>query len=93
MGVGRSRCCWAPLSSGKVSGVGSKRRDVFLGQDGQVGQSVRRGHGDPSPAESLGHCTGTEESSRVKALERLRRGRFGRASVEPGEEASKVHST
>lgn len=39
----------------------------------KVGQSVRQGHGDPSPVESLGHCTGTEESSRVKALERLRK--------------------
>lgn len=58
-----------------------------------MGQSVRRGHGKPIPAESLVHRTGAEESSRVKALERMRRGRVGRASVEPGEEASKVHST
>ena len=59
----------------------------------KAGQTMRQGHGEPSPDKSLDHCTGTEESSGVKAFERLRRGRVERASVEPGEEASMGHST
>lgn len=46
----------------------------------KVGQSVRQGHGEPSHESSV-HCTGTEESFGVKALERLGRGRVRTASV------------